>query len=521
PQTPRQSRDTSNQSPVLPPLPPFQQAFSGVTISARSSFSSQDSMLWKDAPERPPLSPKHPGRKTRPRSLSRSPQPDPPSPEQPPQEQRQEQQQEQQQPAEPTPSDHSPIELDFGFHAVTAEEPIVLPTRSSTQSSSPTSMRETSPVPVPEPKKKERRGSFMGGWKLAMKNSSRGDRSSRDGGDTPIDDGPVGVGSGGGWIYRRRNSFSSPRPPSAEKAQHKSYAQEYKEFRKSKPTEGSSSGQGSSPESNNSTRIGSGASSPANTFAARAAAAGIKPSELPTRSTTEPLPSKAENLVGLDVAVRQMKLLEEQLNTGRPPSPPDSRDGEKEEKEEKEEITAPLTIVKTSGSTASSIKDDGGDKTPVQHSSVTSMRNLPGPPPGSPSHRKQKSLSPLRNEVGPNSASPPPQQLDKGKGKEHDTSIASSKHSASSVYPPPSEYLGKTRPSSTVGASRPPTPPKPVAKLFVICCRCKYWHDLPSAMYRGMVENGGATRCPYCLHGMETACCSGYTCVVYMHQRHH
>ena len=554
--SPHQYRDITNSSPfrdarnsptILSPLRLF-QASSGATISARSSISSQDSMVWKDALERPPISPKHPGRKTRPRSLSRSPQLDLPSPSEsapptpktapstplplltpqpaPPQEQ----QQEQQQLAEPAPLDHSPVELEFGFHAVTAEEPILLPTRSSTQSSSATSMRETSPVPVPEPKKKERRGSFMGGWKLAMKNSSRGDRASRDGGDTLIDDGPVGVGAGGGWIYRRRNSFSSPRPPITEKAQHKTYAQEYKEFRKPKAMEGSSSGQGSSPESNSSTGIGSDASTPANTFAARAAAAGIKPSELPTRTKTEPLPSKTvdtpsatpkslfkagnstrknfkdkmksvearfnqknpeskpaaapkpvptapailsnsvneENLVGLDVAVRQMQLLEEQLNTSRPPSPPDSRDGEKDG------AAAPLTIVNASESRTSSIKDDGSDKTPVQHNSVTSIRsNLPCPPPGSPSHKKQKSQSPLRNEVGPNSASPPPQQLDKGKAKERDCSVASSKHSAGSVYPPPSEYLGKNRASSTLGASRPPTPPKPVAKLFVICCRCK------------------------------------------------
>jgi hypothetical protein len=28
-------------------------------------------------------------------------------------------------------------------------------------------------------------------------------------------------------------------------------------------------------------------------------------------------------------------------------------------------------------------------------------------------------------------------------------------------------------------------------------------------MYKGMVENGGAARCPYCHHHMTVSCCSG------------
>lgn len=31
--------------------------------------------------------------------------------------------------------------------------------------------------------------------------------------------------------------------------------------------------------------------------------------------------------------------------------------------------------------------------------------------------------------------------------------------------------------------TRPNKPGKTIAKLFVICCNCKYWHDLPSALY--------------------------------------
>ena len=107
---------------------------------------------------------------------------------------------------------------------------------------------------------------------------------------------------------------------------------------------------------------------------------------------------------------------------------------------------------------------------------------------------------------------------------------------------------------------------KPIAKLFVICCKCRFWHDLPSKLYEAMalpkdyvkakgeagldaakemeglrkgVENAGeeqglgkgmgklkgrletAVMCPWCDHGMTTACCQGWTTVVYMHERHH
>ncbi|CAD6593267.1 MAG: hypothetical protein ASARMPREDX12_006967 [Alectoria sarmentosa] len=85
---------------------------------------------------------------------------------------------------------------------------------------------------------------------------------------------------------------------------------------------------------------------------------------------------------------------------------------------------------------------------------------------------------------------------------------------------------------------------KPIAKLFVVCCKCKFWHDLPSKLYEAMAlpkelhkdENatGGkgkgkvtgarletAVKCPWCDHAMTTWCCQGWTTVVYLHERHH
>lgn len=85
---------------------------------------------------------------------------------------------------------------------------------------------------------------------------------------------------------------------------------------------------------------------------------------------------------------------------------------------------------------------------------------------------------------------------------------------------------------------------KPIAKLFVICCKCKFWHDLPSKLYEAMAlpkelhqdeDVGGgkgevrfagarletAVKCPWCEHAMTTWCCQGWTTVVYLHERHH
>ena len=85
----------------------------------------------------------------------------------------------------------------------------------------------------------------------------------------------------------------------------------------------------------------------------------------------------------------------------------------------------------------------------------------------------------------------------------------------------------------------PPTPlPEisPLAKMFVICCSCHYYHDLPSKVYecmtkpdnvvedrelgvRGVVSTG--VRCPWCGHGMSRSCCEGYVGLVYLRERVH
>ncbi|KAJ6783421.1 hypothetical protein PWT90_01668 [Aphanocladium album] len=76
-----------------------------------------------------------------------------------------------------------------------------------------------------------------------------------------------------------------------------------------------------------------------------------------------------------------------------------------------------------------------------------------------------------------------------------------------------------------------------VAKVFVECCGCKYYHDMPSKLYDAMVnpnrvlspkdrsEFAGAismtVKCPWCKHAMSTSCCAGLAAMVYVKERLH
>ncbi|KAF7902692.1 hypothetical protein EAF00_002595 [Botryotinia globosa] len=77
---------------------------------------------------------------------------------------------------------------------------------------------------------------------------------------------------------------------------------------------------------------------------------------------------------------------------------------------------------------------------------------------------------------------------------------------------------------------------EPMAKMFVICCGCNYFHDMPSKLYECMskpeavVKDEGlgvsgvvSTRvsCPWCGHGMSTRCCEGWAAVVVLKERMH
>lgn len=78
---------------------------------------------------------------------------------------------------------------------------------------------------------------------------------------------------------------------------------------------------------------------------------------------------------------------------------------------------------------------------------------------------------------------------------------------------------------------------EPIAKMFVECCSCKYYHDMPSKLYefmahpQDMVTLGDdmhfagsvsmTVKCPWCKHEMSTRCCAGLAAMVYVKERLH
>ncbi|KAL8720798.1 MAG: hypothetical protein Q9225_002393 [Loekoesia sp. 1 TL-2023] len=155
------------------------------------------------------------------------------------------------------------------------------------------------------------------------------------------------------------------------------------------------------------------------------------------------------------------------------------------------------------------------------------------------------SASPLRPElyVSPSSSSSADMSLRPIAHNARRRNMSPSAARVSALGPP--NVFGRTpTPSESVNA-------KPIAKLFVICCKCNYWHDLPSHLYEAMClpknltrdpEGDGAegqgqdkgkkvkvaeatletmVKCPWCEHCMSTWCCAGWTAILYLQERHH
>lgn len=96
---------------------------------------------------------------------------------------------------------------------------------------------------------------------------------------------------------------------------------------------------------------------------------------------------------------------------------------------------------------------------------------------------------------------------------------------------PSKSYRQELIPTSTA------TPGETVAKMFVECCTCKYYHDMPSKLYEAMADPNAVlnstdnlgflgtismtVKCPWCKHEMSTRCCAGFAAMVYIKERLH
>jgi hypothetical protein len=70
--------------------------------------------------------------------------------------------------------------------------------------------------------------------------------------------------------------------------------------------------------------------------------------------------------------------------------------------------------------------------------------------------------------------------------------------------------------------------------MFVECCACSRYHDMPSKLYEAMsnpddvlsaADFAGSVsmtvKCPWCRHEMSTKCCAGFAAMVYIKERFH
>ncbi|KAH6650259.1 hypothetical protein F5144DRAFT_39160 [Chaetomium tenue] len=116
-------------------------------------------------------------------------------------------------------------------------------------------------------------------------------------------------------------------------------------------------------------------------------------------------------------------------------------------------------------------------------------------------------------------------------------SILKQPKSSPSDRPPALSAIPKHMQLQTGVQVRPPTTGMaPIAKMFVECCNCKFYHDMPSKLYECMAKpdavvedkllgiSGAITtmvKCPWCHHNMSRGCCAGYAAVVYLKEKLH
>lgn len=116
-------------------------------------------------------------------------------------------------------------------------------------------------------------------------------------------------------------------------------------------------------------------------------------------------------------------------------------------------------------------------------------------------------------------------------------SVAQTRHETLSAIP---KHMQQLQTGMSARASSGPKvvekPVAPLAKMFVECCHCKFYHDLPSKVYECMAKPDAvvedrmlgisgaittAVKCPWCQHAMSTKCCAGYAAVVYLKEKLH
>lgn len=137
----------------------------------------------------------------------------------------------------------------------------------------------------------------------------------------------------------------------------------------------------------------------------------------------------------------------------------------------------------------------------------------------------------LESEPGQNSVTAAKRGNTNGSVREHEM------HVMETVKPLRLRSRNFEKPSLDFAAYGKPEGHKPVAKVFVECCSCKYYHDMPSKLYEAMADPKAVldpmeqsafagsismtVKCPWCKHEMTTNCCAGYAAMVYIRKKLH
>ncbi|KAJ2892444.1 hypothetical protein MKZ38_009853 [Zalerion maritima] len=236
----------------------------------------------------------------------------------------------------------------------------------------------------------------------------------------------------------------------------------------------------------------------------------------------------------------------------------------------KTSLPHPPAISSPSSRTSSTFEDaqetlsQGQDGPPMQrrsspdrHGDISFLPPLKHQPLGPPS--KGKLGSKLEARIFPvvmtpqndrsRSMSPAPSTVSKTETPRPDESESSGPASylqearKSTQAPPPMNALKAIQRGQLKASNRHSTlaaqnelPDKPMAKMFVECCHCKFFHDMPSRVYECMATpdsfvedrqlgvSGAITtmvKCPWCAHNMSKECCAGYMALVMLQQRLH
>lgn len=195
---------------------------------------------------------------------------------------------------------------------------------------------------------------------------------------------------------------------------------------------------------------------------------------------------------------------------------------------------------------------------PVHSSTASSDAALPTPPLSSPGRNPSSSAhlqearrsgtmvsSPLSKVIRSAKANMSSPSLPVRPKPDLETSTSfpnrqASKYILSLPTPPlPSAALSPTAlpsPPLRSPAKQPDKASKPIAKMLVECCHCRFLHDMPSRVYECMAQpdavvtdrslgvSGAITtmvKCPWCAHNMSKQCCAGYAAVIYLKERLH